>query len=138
MPTFVVGDGCGDVVVDAIGADDVHARSAEVFVAGHHAVERAVLSLVDAVGAVDVLGSVDRQPDEEVVLGAPFGGRNGLIGGNDASRASNAIFPREGVSGIGRTSRPILSGCCAMVNLVVEHALRNTIALILPPAGAAG
>jgi hypothetical protein len=45
-------------------------------------------------------------------LGAPFGGRRGLIGGNSAWRASRAILPLDGMSGIGRISRPVFSGSC--------------------------
>ena len=40
-------------------------------------------------------------------LGAPSGGRSGLMGGNEASRASIAIFPLEGMSGMGSISRPV-------------------------------
>ena len=44
-------------------------------------------------------------------LGAPFGGRRGLIGGNVASRASIALVPLTGTSGIGRISRSIFGSC---------------------------
>jgi hypothetical protein len=42
-----------------------------------------------------------------------FGGRNGSMAGNSASRASIAILPLAGISGMGRISRPVTSGFCA-------------------------
>ena len=51
------------------------------------------------------------------------GGRSGLIGGNSALRASSAFFPLAGISGIGSTSLPILSGFCPMLSSFVASPL---------------
>jgi hypothetical protein len=48
-------------------------------------------------------------------LGAPLGGRRGSMAGNSALRASSAILPLEGISGIGNISRPVISGFCAIL-----------------------
>jgi hypothetical protein len=65
-------------------------------------------------------------------LGAPFGGRSGLIFGNSALRASRAIFPFAGISGMGSISRPDTSGFCAiLISPFFNQILETSITVIL-------